>query len=944
MEFEKNILHEKDLKLLENLSNIKDFNNFKSLLKNFSNFPEIFQIIFIYYDQASKFDNKEMYLLLIKLFNYYYDLLTLNDNQSKNITLVVNSDAKINVNEPNDKLLIDTNTILKDTDKSINAQRDSNKENLKPTNKLLIGLYVTHIVKLIIKNIKSETQHTNIPPGLFTGNFFKYIIKNRLFFTAYHSQKSLFRYIISDIAVINHFKYKFIDDNKHFLNNYVIYSDLLYKELQQSLLTFALLNKAEIKICINFISLVNDYIKNITVGDCTYYELKTILIANTVRLYNTIYLNILKNIEYDTQSLVVYNYTNMDSVLMSNLRLDSKSNIIKNTLNYIKFGESNICALDKMKFFLNIQDKRIEEFDKLSINIVHSNTIEKIPYIANNTLKNGLKIDKILTLITDILYSDLINIHIKSDLIIKTSPEIFKDLVNTKFMLYLVKLFNECDKYSTDTGFMRKFKFRTSILNIIIYSNSSNLFNSISPDIYTEFITFYVNHIISLIDAIVIIRNNIIKSTAVQYINNPSNILLIKYVVYLHASFKFVFTIFNNILENTECKKLFYYKITELIYSLLNIIIEQNLINDTLYINKRNIFQDKSKFLFNSILNNLVLLIHKISDNEEFIRQSLDNNSCYYNDKYIDTMIKVFGNFEINLHLDNNINTIHLNNLYRIYIKSQEDLRFSTVPPSCEQQPYVLTTNTENKAIDPVSSNNVVSIITEILDVEPVHSNSVSPITNENHDVEPVHSNSVSPITNENPVPCNAVIPYTNENPAPSNALIMDTLIPQLVPYNFLQNFNYIKPQNAPFVNDKTEKIIEDILNNDVCYNYYKKEPVKNITNVKIETVFKKYSNLINIEKQQKLNVYTEEIPEEFLDPLLLIPVENPLEIPEVKIILDSYTIFNHLIFNNTNPFTNNPLTKKDLIAYNKEVLVKKRVDTYNDNFNSWKKNHLDTD
>ena len=172
----------------------------------------------------------------------------------------------------------------------------------------------------------------------------------------------------------------------------------------------------------------------------------------------------------------------------------------------------------------------------------------------------------------------------------------------------------------------------------------------------------------------------------------------------------------------------------------------------------------------------------------------------------------------------------------------------------------------------------------------------------------------------------------------------MDTLIPQLVPYNFLQNFNYIKPQNAPFVNDKTEKIIEDILNNDVCYNYYKKEPVKNITNVKIETVFKKYSNLINIEKQQKLNVYTEEIPEEFLDPLLLIPVENPLEIPEVKIILDSYTIFNHLIFNNTNPFTNNPLTKKDLIAYNKEVLVKKRVDTYNDNFNSWKKNHLDTD
>ena len=107
-----------------------------------------------------------------------------------------------------------------------------------------------------------------------------------------------------------------------------------------------------------------------------------------------------------------------------------------------------------------------------------------------------------------------------------------------------------------------------------------------------------------------------------------------------------------------------------------------------------------------------------------------------------------------------------------------------------------------------------------------------------------------------------------------------------------------------------------------------------------ITDLLKKIS--INIENKIQTIADTEdtydiEIPDDFKDPIMLTPINQPVEIPSVKIIVDKYTIYNHLIFNETNPFTNESLTVTDLEVYNSNDEVKERVKIFIDKFNNWK-------
>ena len=69
-------------------------------------------------------------------------------------------------------------------------------------------------------------------------------------------------------------------------------------------------------------------------------------------------------------------------------------------------------------------------------------------------------------------------------------------------------------------------------------------------------------------------------------------------------------------------------------------------------------------------------------------------------------------------------------------------------------------------------------------------------------------------------------------------------------------------------------------------------------------------------------------------------PIEKPIEIPEVKQIVDYYTINNHLTFSHTNPFTNSPLTKEELRTYNEEDQVQERIKSFMNNLTKWKNEH----
>ena len=93
-----------------------------------------------------------------------------------------------------------------------------------------------------------------------------------------------------------------------------------------------------------------------------------------------------------------------------------------------------------------------------------------------------------------------------------------------------------------------------------------------------------------------------------------------------------------------------------------------------------------------------------------------------------------------------------------------------------------------------------------------------------------------------------------------------------------------------------------------------------------------------SLEKEKEK--YSCDIPVKFKDPILFQVIRDPIEIPEVKQILDKYTIMNHLTFSETNPFTNKELTKEDLLKYNNQPEVKIRIDKFINEFNIWKSQH----
>ena len=122
------------------------------------------------------------------------------------------------------------------------------------------------------------------------------------------------------------------------------------------------------------------------------------------------------------------------------------------------------------------------------------------------------------------------------------------------------------------------------------------------------------------------------------------------------------------------------------------------------------------------------------------------------------------------------------------------------------------------------------------------------------------------------------------------------------------------------------------------CYGYLEIIPdttVKIILNSIAAKIDLKITQLSETEKN-----YLLPIPEKFKDPIMLSVIKIPLEIPSVKVIVDKYTIYNHLFFNKTNPYTNEPLTVYKLDEYNKEPGTVQRVEAFIQEFEEWKLLH----
>ena len=106
-----------------------------------------------------------------------------------------------------------------------------------------------------------------------------------------------------------------------------------------------------------------------------------------------------------------------------------------------------------------------------------------------------------------------------------------------------------------------------------------------------------------------------------------------------------------------------------------------------------------------------------------------------------------------------------------------------------------------------------------------------------------------------------------------------------------------------------------------------------------IDTFITNINNEIEIIKTGEIT-FDEDIPDKFLDPIMCTPINNPIMIPSVEQVVDKYTIYNHLIFNETNPFTNEVLTILELERYNLEKNIIEKINKFKEYFEIWKSDH----
>ena len=92
--------------------------------------------------------------------------------------------------------------------------------------------------------------------------------------------------------------------------------------------------------------------------------------------------------------------------------------------------------------------------------------------------------------------------------------------------------------------------------------------------------------------------------------------------------------------------------------------------------------------------------------------------------------------------------------------------------------------------------------------------------------------------------------------------------------------------------------------------------------------------------RNQTVEKYDEDIPVDFVDPIYYTPIQEPIEMPNTKTIVEKKIIMNHLVFNQTNPFDGLPLTREEIIEYNKTEEVKERLLEFQEKFSKWKIDH----
>jgi len=82
------------------------------------------------------------------------------------------------------------------------------------------------------------------------------------------------------------------------------------------------------------------------------------------------------------------------------------------------------------------------------------------------------------------------------------------------------------------------------------------------------------------------------------------------------------------------------------------------------------------------------------------------------------------------------------------------------------------------------------------------------------------------------------------------------------------------------------------------------------------------------------------ELPDEFMDPILVVEIKNPVMIPKIDRMFDKSSIMSHLYNNEKNPFTRESLTIKEFEEYNKRDDVIEKIGIFRSKLESYKKSN----
>ena len=157
--------------------------------------------------------------------------------------------------------------------------------------------------------------------------------------------------------------------------------------------------------------------------------------------------------------------------------------------------------------------------------------------------------------------------------------------------------------------------------------------------------------------------------------------------------------------------------------------------------------------------------------------------------------------------------------------------------------------------------------------------------------------------------------------------------------FNDIRTITYNKNFTESFVDNDSLYDRKCIENTEKLIGFINHNP----SDLKISDILNRFMDVLDKKiyaKNQTLEKYDEDIPVDFVDPIYYIPIEDPIEMPNTKTIVEKKIIMNHLVFNQTNPFDGLPLTRDEILEYNNTEEVKERIRLFLNEFNQWKEEH----